>query len=77
MKNEIDSLGRFVIPISYRRKMNLSNGDELDMRLEKDSLIIKKAYPSCIFCKNNQDLIDYEDKILCSNCIEKISQLKK
>ncbi len=29
MKNEVDSLGRFVIPVKYRRLMDIKHGDEL------------------------------------------------
>ncbi len=75
MKNELDSLGRFVIPVKYRRKMNIQAGDELDIRLQKDTLMIKKAYPSCIFCESENDLISLEEKMICCDCIQRINKI--
>lgn len=75
MKNELDSLGRFVIPVKYRRKMNIQAGDELDIRLQKDTLMIKKAYPSCIFCETENDLISLEEKMICCDCLKRINKI--
>lgn len=72
MRNEVDKLGRFVIPIKYRRKLNIESGDELDVRLQKDTLIIKKAYPACIFCETKEDLLLFEEKMVCSACLKKL-----
>ena len=75
MKHELDSLGRFVIPVKYRRKLEIKSGDELDIRIHKNTLIIKKAYPTCAFCENEEHLICYEGKMLCCDCIQKISNI--
>ncbi len=75
MKNELDSLGRFVIPVKYRRKMNIQAGDELDVSLQMNTLMIKKAYPTCIFCETEDDLISLEEKMICRDCIKKINKI--
>ncbi|MBE7042518.1 MAG: AbrB/MazE/SpoVT family DNA-binding domain-containing protein [Ruminococcaceae bacterium] len=75
MKNEVDALGRFVIPIKYRRKMNIHPGDELDVKLSKETLYIKKSYPVCIFCEETEELVLYEEKMLCKKCIGNIRKL--
>lgn len=74
MKNEVDSLGRFVIPIKYRRKMNIKAGDELDVIFQQETLILKKANPTCVFCNSTDDLTSFEEKMVCCHCIEKIKK---
>ena len=74
MKNEVDSLGRFVIPVKYRRKMNINAGDEIDVLFQKGTLVLKKAYPTCIFCDSEEELTSFEERKVCKNCIEKIKK---
>lgn len=75
MKNEVDSLGRFVIPVKYRRKMDINAGDEIDVLFQKGTLVLKKAYPTCIFCDSEEDLTVFEERVVCKNCIAKIQKL--
>lgn len=42
-KKRIDELGRIVIPKQIRNSFKIKNFDELEMFLEKDSIIIKKC----------------------------------
>ena len=74
MKNEVDSLGRFVIPVKYRRKMNINAGDEIDVLFQKGTLVLKKAYPTCIFCDSEEELNPFEERMICKNCMEKIKK---
>ncbi len=74
MKNEVDSLGRFVIPIKYRRKMNINAGDELDVLFQNETLVLKKVYPTCIFCDSPKGLTVFEERNVCKNCMEKIKK---
>ena len=49
----IDSVGRFVIPMELRRKMNLINAeDALEVFVDDDKIVLRKYSPSCIFCKS-------------------------
>ena len=72
MRNEVDSLGRFVIPVKYRRKMNLNRGDEIDVMYQKGTLVLKKAYPACIFCDSEEELSHFAERMICRACMEKI-----
>lgn len=40
---KIDDLGRFVVPIDVRKKLNIMPGDWLEMQVNKDNIQIKKA----------------------------------
>jgi len=32
--------------------------------------------PNCIFCGNTENLLTYNDKLICSDCANKISNLE-
>ncbi len=39
----VDELGRVVIPVKLRRRLNIKTYDELDFKQDGDTIIIKKA----------------------------------
>ena len=40
---KIDNLGRIVIPKEYRKQLNISDQDEIEITLEEDNIIIRKV----------------------------------
>lgn len=70
---KIDDLGRVVIPMELRNRMNISEKDCMEIYVEGENIILKKAEENCIFCGNNKNLFKYKDKVICSNCINHIS----
>lgn len=43
IKRKIDHLGRVVLNISHRKELGIEDGDELEMTLENNSIVIRKA----------------------------------
>lgn len=39
----VDNLGRIVIPNDYKKVLNIKNGDEINIELNDDKIIITKA----------------------------------
>lgn len=39
-KRRIDKEGRIVIPYTFKREININNGDEVDIELDNDKIII-------------------------------------
>ena len=74
---KIDELGRVVIPIEIRNKLNINIKDELEIYVDGSSIILKKYEPNCIFCGGNKDLIEYKDKLICEKCKKNINEIKK
>ncbi len=71
----VDSVGRFVIPMELRRTMNIVDAeDALEVFVEDDKIVLRKYSPSCIFCKNLDDVIEYEDHKICKACIAKLAE---
>lgn len=72
----IDHVGRIVLPMELRRKFDLKD-DETSMEIfvEDDKIILKKYEPACVFCNSADNVVDYENKKVCRNCIEKLNEL--
>ncbi len=69
---KIDELGRIVIPIEIRNKLNINEKDLLEIFIEENSIILKKFEESCVFCGSIEDLKKYKNKLVCSKCVENI-----
>lgn len=71
---KIDELGRIVLPIETRRRLDIGHKDPVEIFVEKDRVVLKKYEPSCIFCGDVDDVIIYKDKRVCRSCL---AELKK
>ena len=73
VKRQIDKLGRIVIPISYRKFLNLSENSYLNIELENNSIIITSQESQCVLCGSTTDL--HNKKPLRAKCIKSIKEL--
>ena len=69
---KIDSLGRLVIPKEFRDSMKIQKGDLLEVFLTGSGVVIKKPNAACTLCGNNENLMDFEEGLICAKCIKKI-----
>lgn len=74
---KVDELGRIVIPIELRNKLDIAIKDPIEIFVEGSSIILKKYEPNCIFCGNSKELTSYKDKLICPKCLNKLSDLSK
>jgi len=74
---KVDELGRIVIPIELRNKLDIAIKDPIEIFVDGSSIILKKYEPNCIFCGNSKDLSSYKDKLVCSKCLTKLADLSK
>ena len=72
----VDELGRVVIPIEIRNQFNIVEKDPIEIYVDGSTIILKKFEPNCTFCGNTQDLLSYNNKLICKKCANKISTLK-
>ena len=72
MTRPVDSLGRVVIPMEIRENLGIETKDLLEISLEGDKIILRKACDSCIFCGADGELLEFESKKLCAKCLEKL-----
>lgn len=75
MFRKVDELGRVVIPIEIRNQFNIMEKDPIEIYVEGSKIILKKIEKTCTFCNNSENLLSFNDKLICEECKEKISAL--
>lgn len=72
---KVDQLGRVVLPVEMRKAMRIEVGDLVMMSADGNHIRLEKVEQRCIFCGGNDGLREYEDKLVCSPCVERVSAL--
>lgn len=70
----VDTLNRFVIPKELCKTFDIKPKDSLEIYTEDNKIILKKYQPSCIFCSEASDIVEFDGRPICRNCAEKIAQ---
>ena len=69
-----DKLGRIVIPMETRKLLDIKQTDYLEIFTDDDKIILQKYQPACIFCNSTDDIVYFNNKRICSECIEKLKE---
>ena len=72
---KVDELGRIVLPIELRRTLDIEIKDSLEIYVDDSRIILKKYEPTCIFCGESNNVITYNDKNVCKNCLENLKNI--
>jgi transcriptional pleiotropic regulator of transition state genes len=72
---KVDQLGRVVLPVEMRKAMRIEVGDLVMMTADGNHIVLAKVEQRCIFCDSAESLRDYEDKLVCASCVERITAL--
>ena len=73
---KVDQLGRIVLPIELRRKLDIvEERDALEIFIEDDTIVLKKYMPACIFCSDARNIYSFKGKNVCMNCIDEIKEI--
>lgn len=77
MIRKVDELGRVVIPKEIRKTLGIEERDQIEIFVDGHSIILKKVESSCIFCeKKDTELINYKDKLICTDCVNNLLSSK-
>lgn len=68
----VDNLGRIVIPVELRRALELEDGQEVELTLHAETLVLQKFEPGCLFCGALEELVVYEGKNICASCRQRL-----
>lgn len=71
---KLDELGRIVLPLEIRKRLDWNNHDELELIVDnKNEVVFLKKYTNtCFLCNSPNDLIIIKKHHICQNCIEEI-----
>lgn len=75
MIRKIDELGRIVIPQGIRKALDIETGDSLELFLEEEKLVIRKYSLACVFCGEREQLLVYQEKHICQNCLDTLRKV--
>lgn len=73
---KMDELGRIVLPIELRNRLEIGPKDPIEIFTDGSSIILKKYQPCCILCGNASDNVLIKEKRVCKRCIEELNLLK-
>ena len=71
---KVDELGRIVLPIEIRKVLEIDVKDALEIFTDDDKIILRKYTPACIFCGNADDVVYFNNKRICTKCLQKIKE---
>lgn len=73
---KLDNAGRFVMPISLRRTLGLDKADgAVEIFVDGDTVMLRRYSPACIFCKSQDNTMEFADTIVCKECAKKLGKL--
>ena len=78
MIRPVDKMGRVVIPKEMREYLGVEDEkDSFEIYLQGRTLYLRKFQPACIFCGNIKDSIEYNNIIVCKDCVDKLREIKE
>ncbi len=77
IRRKVDDLGRVVIPASMRRSLGIGVGDELEVSVDADRVVLAKPVERCTFCGATNHLEPFHDKLVCWSCTAALRALDR
>jgi transcriptional pleiotropic regulator of transition state genes len=71
---KIDELGRIVLPSELRRVFGIREGEELEISVDGERVILQKRGDLCIFCGAAAPSIEYMNRRICRACAGELGQ---
>ena len=71
---KIDELGRIVLPSELRRVFGIKEGDELEISVDGDQVILQKRQDLCLFCGAENPPIEFKGRKVCESCAGELGQ---
>ena len=72
---KIDLTGRVVMPVDFREQLNLKLGDEVEINILGNEILVKAHRPGCYMCGSQNDKRPYRGFKICPNCRGEIGAL--
>ena len=71
---KVDELGRIVLPIEIRKILDINQKDAVEIFTDNDKIVLQKYQPACIFCSNADDVVYFNGKRICRECLNKMKE---
>ncbi|MGK9253337.1 MULTISPECIES: AbrB/MazE/SpoVT family DNA-binding domain-containing protein [Paenibacillus] len=74
---KVDQLGRIVLPKSLRKRYQMNEGDPVEILVQGDHIILERYRPRCVFCGSMEQVTDFKERYLCSECMGQMQHLRR
>ncbi|CAH1189943.1 hypothetical protein PAECIP111893_00038 [Paenibacillus plantiphilus] len=74
---KVDQLGRIVLPKSLRKRYQMNEGDPVEILVQGDHIILERYRPRCVFCGSINEVSEFKERYLCSECMSDMYQLRR
>lgn len=71
----VDPVGRVVIPMEIRRTLNIRQGDNIEILVQNDEILLRKPAQACTFCGSEKKLVAFKSHQVCQGCLQKIKSI--
>ena len=75
----VDKLGRIIIPKITREKLNISQGDLLEVFLDETDnnpcIVLMKYAPGCAICGGLKNTKEFKGRSICRSCLGEIKRM--
>jgi len=71
---KVDELGRIVLPIEIRNILDIKPKDSIEIFTDNDRIILQKYHPACVFCNNVDNVVYFNGKRVCADCVETLKK---
>lgn len=73
---KIDELGRIVLPSELRRVFGIREGDELEISVNGEQVILQKRQDVCVFDSAENPVYEFKGRRVCEKCAAELSELR-
>jgi transcriptional pleiotropic regulator of transition state genes len=71
---KIDELGRIVLPSELRRVFGIREGEELEISVDGERVVLQKRHDVCIFCSAESPSVEFKGRRVCSDCVGRLGR---
>lgn len=72
---KLDELGRITLPIELRRSLDLDVKDGLEISVQDNCIILRKAEYADIFNGSTEDLVEFEGRKVSKESIRRLAKI--
>lgn len=77
MKKKVDNLGRIILPVEVRRDLGIQLGEELNLDVVDNKIILSKQHSVCAICGDNNVWYKIKGQGLCKDCFKQIKLIEE
>ena len=70
---KIDELGRIVVPSEIRKVFGIREGDELEISVDGERVILQKRRDLCTFCGAESPVLEHRGRRVCERCAREVA----